>query len=127
MSSAPHTSPRISRKYLRNRRPRWRCRRSRFWAIKASTGFKRRCSLNHLVGAQQHGLRYRQAQLFCYAGIDDQTELPRLLDRHQRGLLPLQDARYIVPGAPEDVLEIRTVDGEAISGQLRDIVNEGQA
>src|SRR5262245_60294851 len=107
MSSAPQTSPRISRKYLRNRRPRSMRRMSRRCARIDSTGFTAR-SLDDFVGAQQHRGRQREAEALRDPGVDDQLELLGLLDGHQRRLLALEDARDIVPGAAENVLEVRT-------------------
>src|ERR1700730_5772719 len=48
-------------------------------------------SVDHLVGAQQERLRYRQAERLRGLEINYQFEFTRLLDGYVRRLVPLQD------------------------------------
>src|SRR5512145_283674 len=98
MMSAPHTSARISRKYLRKSCPR--CTRlgastARRCSTMGSTSFSAcpRCgSLYHLVRRVQHGRRNRNAQGFRALRIDYEFELHRLLNGQLRRVCPLEDA-----------------------------------
>src|SRR5437867_13312362 len=95
MSSAPHTRPRISRKYLRNSRPR--CTRviSACCSLMASMGFSApplAASLYHLVRPQEHRTRDLDADRLRGLEVEHQLELGRLLDRQIRRIRAAQDA-----------------------------------
>src|SRR6185503_9184372 len=102
MSSAPHTSARISRKYLRNSWPR--CSRAGFsgaaaagFSTMASTGFNPwlRDSLYDFVRAQQNGLRHFETERFGGLEVHDQLVGRDLLDRQIAGPRPLEDLVHV--------------------------------
>src|SRR5438046_320806 len=119
ISSAPHTSARISMKYRRNSLPR--CTRviSACCSLMASMGFSEpsprllyhparrknaRCALNlrgkklpvrlfdHPIGPHEKRRRNRETQSACRLPVEHQLELRRLLDRQVGGLRAFADA-----------------------------------
>src|SRR6266498_3207039 len=102
ISSAPHTRPRISRKYLRKRRPRRSRVTSACCSMNQSFGFKPspRRSLYHLVRAHQGRLGNAQAERSCGLEVDDQIHLGRLLDWNDRRIDPFQNLVDVMRAAP---------------------------
>src|SRR5205823_1382187 len=119
ISSAPHTSARISMKYRRNSRPR--CTRviSACCSLMASMGFSEPsprllyhpahgetqtetlnlrgknylCRLfDHPIGPHEKRRRNREIQSACRLPVEHQLELRRLLDRQVGRLCALADA-----------------------------------
>src|SRR6266581_420390 len=111
ISSAPHTRPRIRRKYLRKRRPRRSRVTSACCSMNQSFGFKPSPprSLYHLVRAHQHRLGNGQAERPGGFEVDDQIDLARLLDRDDRRIDPFQDLVDVMRAAPPVLFGIASV------------------
>src|SRR5262249_9589921 len=66
-------------------------------------------SFDHLVGAQQEGIRDRQAERLGGGQIDDELESRWLLDRKFGRLRPAEKLVDIVGGAPELVQNVCSI------------------
>src|SRR5262245_61912575 len=72
-----------------------------------------RCLLDHLVGLDEYGRRYRDPKRSGRLEVDDQFELGRLLDRQVSRLGPLEDATSVDAQLTIRVLEVGAVTHQA--------------
>src|SRR6476469_7837830 len=70
-------------------------------------------SFDHLVGDQQDVTVDRQSHVSRSLHVDDQLELGRPLDRQVPWLRPFKYLVYIGGGAPEQIVEVRSVGHQA--------------
>ena len=86
---------------------------------------RRSTLFDHLVGAGEHGRRYRQAERLCSLEIEDQLVLGRRLYRQIGGLLALEDT-INVAGGPPVLVDICRVGNQAAGGDdVSRAVNRG--
>src|SRR5712692_4718126 len=112
---AARSAPRSAWRSASHRKPvspsRWRTARSpasttstdRAWAMAGASSpstARRGNLLDDAVGLHRHNLRDRPAELLGGAGVDNELERGRLLDRQIGGLCSFQDAVEVISGPP---------------------------